>query len=121
MQKRVLVAEQHVAVGNRNDIVMEHALVDHRRVLLREDDALRIRLVKPRYGLRRFQRLARRVTGRYQRPALFAPVDEKLKPRLAVVAAKPVMVGRAFVAEHRHLRQRAVYGKTGLIAENRPQ
>ena len=34
MRKRLLMAEQHLTVGNGNHVVMEHALVNHLRVLL---------------------------------------------------------------------------------------
>jgi hypothetical protein len=37
MGKRLLVAEQHLTVRDGNDVVVEHALIDHMRVLLGEN------------------------------------------------------------------------------------
>ena len=51
MGKRLLVAEQHLTVGNGNDVVMKHALVDHLRILLGKNHLRRINLVQPRNRL----------------------------------------------------------------------
>ena len=51
VNKRLLVAEQHLTVGNGNHVVMKHALVDHLRILLGKNHLRRINLVQPRNRL----------------------------------------------------------------------
>ena len=121
MGKRLLVAEQHLAVGNGNHVVVEHALVDHIRVLLGENHLGRIDLVQAGNGLAGCQRLTRRITGWRGVAPLFAPVNKQLQTRLAIIAPQAVMVGRAFVAKHRHLRQGLMHLEMGVLVENGAQ
>ena len=72
------MAEEHVGVADGDHVIVKHAGVDGGGILLREQDSLRVQLVQPRHGLRRFQCLSRRIAvGRRcvigQRPAA---VDE---------------------------------------------
>ncbi|MNH19616.1 hypothetical protein D3C79_793570 [compost metagenome] len=119
--KRLLMVEQQVLVTDRNHIVMEHALVDHRRVLLYEYRMLLIQLMKTSNCLACFTRLACRITRRGRFTAkLLATINKHLHTTFTVVAAQSVVVGRPFVAKQRHLRQGFVMGKMAWIVKNRP-
>ena len=78
MGKRLLVAEQNLAVRDGNHVVMEHALVDHMRVLLGKNHLRRIDLIQTRHGLACRQRLAGRVAGWRRVATLFPPVNKQL-------------------------------------------
>ncbi len=115
--------EQHFAIAHRDHVVVEHAGIDHRRVLLGEDHAIVFQAVQTGDGLGGFEGLARRVLLRRRVTGVerAAAEHEKLHAGLAIVPAETRVVGRAFVAELRHRRQRGVVGKVLLIGKHRPQ
>ena len=94
----MLMMEQHVAVADRNHIVMEHAVVDGRRILLSEYGIFRIQPMQPCNRLAGFEGLAGRISRRRHAAAGALTVDKKLYPLAAIVGAKAVMVRRPFVA-----------------------
>ncbi|VFS16333.1 Uncharacterised protein [Salmonella enterica subsp. enterica serovar Typhimurium] len=67
------VTKQYLSIRNGDDIIMEYALIDDLRVLLSEDNLLRIHLIKTRHGLAGFAALARRITSGSYFILLFAP------------------------------------------------
>ncbi|MNV35559.1 hypothetical protein D3C71_1270070 [compost metagenome] len=123
LEERVLVIEQHFAVADRNHVVVEHALIDHRRVLLGVDHAVIAQAVQTGNGLGRFEGLARRVLLRCRVAGVerAATEHEELDTGFAVLTAETRVVGRAFVTELRHGRQGSVVGEVFLVSEHRPQ
>ncbi len=117
MGKRLLVAEEDLTVRNGDHVVMEHPLVDHLRILLGKNHLRRIDLVQAGDRLAGGQRLARGIANRGRMTALLAPVDKQLHAGFTVIAPQPVMVGRAFVAKHCHLRQGRMHLKMGVMVE----
>ncbi|SST08315.1 Uncharacterised protein [Acinetobacter baumannii] len=123
IEEGVLVMEQHLAIAHRDHIVVEHALVDHRRVLLSVDHSGLAQPVQTRDGLAGFQGLARRIALRRREATVegAATEDEELHAGIAIVLAEARVVGRAFVAELAHCRQRRVMGEMPLVVEHRRQ
>ena len=115
--------EQHLAVTYRDHVVVEHALIDHRWVLLGEDHAVIAQAVQASNGLRGFKRLPRRVLlgSRVAGVECAAPEHEELDAGFTVFTAETGVVGRTFVAELRHRRQGGVVSKVFLVSEHRPQ
>ena len=116
------MVEQHLAIAHRDHVVVEHTLVDHRRVLLGVDHAGLAQPVQARDGLAGLQGLPRRVArGRREAAVEGAAAEhEELHAGLAIALAETGVVGRAFVTELRHRRQRGVVGEVALVGEHRP-
>ncbi len=113
--------EQHLGVAHRDDVVVEDALVHHRRILLGEHHALLAQPVQPGDGLGGFQSLASwiamglgiaRIEGATAK-------DEELHARGAVVVAEAGVVGCALVAELGHRGQRRMVLEMRGIAKHR--
>ncbi len=122
VDERALVREQRVAVADRDHVVVEHARVDHVRILLRIDRRFFGEAVAMRDRAARLEGLARREALRLGPAAVFrAAVHEELDARLAVFGAEARVVRRAFVAECRRAGQRFVHREMRGIGEQRRQ
>jgi len=123
MEERLLVEEEHVLVAHRDDVVVEHSLIDHVRVLLNEDRTLIPQAMQAGDGLARFQGLAGRIAfgGGLGDVEGAAAIDEQLDPRFAIGAAQPGVVGGAFVTEVVVLRQMLVVIEVAIVVEHGPQ
>ena len=102
---------------------MEHALVDHVRILRGEHGARRVQAVQPGDGLRSFQRLTRRIFLRCGRRwiELDPAIHEELDAGRAMAGGEARVVGGALVGEGRHRRQRVVHDKVIAVSEDRAQ
>lgn len=69
INKRLLVAEQHLLIAHRDDVIMKNAFIDHRRILPGENHLSGIDLIEASDGTAGLQRLPRRVALR----VAFAP------------------------------------------------
>ena len=123
IEKRVLVIEQYFAVADRNHVVVEHAGIDYRWVLLGVDHAVILQAVQACDGLRGFKGLARRIFLRRRVTGVerAATKHKKFDARFAIVTAEARVVGRAFITELRHRRQRGVVGEVFIIGKHRAQ
>ena len=123
VEERVLVIEQHLAVTHRDHVIVEHALIDHRRVLLGIDHAPVTQAVQAGHRLAGFQGLPRRVALRCREAAVesAAAKDKELHTRVAIIFAEARVVGRAFVTKLSNRRQGGVMSEVLAIVEHRRQ
>ena len=121
LHKGLLMVEQHVAIAHRNHVVMEHAAVDGRRILLGKDGIFRVQPMQPRHRLARLQGLARRIFLRGHAAAGAPAVDKQLQPLTAVVVAEAVMVCRPFIAQIAVLSEGMVMDEIIFVGKGRAQ
>ncbi|MNP12404.1 hypothetical protein D3C76_1046340 [compost metagenome] len=102
---------------------MEHTLVDHRRVLLSVDHTLGAKAVQSGDRLAGFQGLPRRVALRRREARVegAAAEHEELHAGIAITLAEAGVVGRAFIAELPHRRQRGMVGEEPVVGEHGAQ
>ena len=116
----VLVAEQHGALADTDDVVVEYARIDRHRILLRKYRTRRRQSMSPRNGHRRLGGLPRRIaSGRQAATEAMFAIDEELDTRRVPVRCESRMVGRTFVAHLRRCGQGIVYREVRSVRKNR--
>jgi len=123
VEESLLVIKQHRAIPHRNHIVVEHALIDHRRILLGIHHASLIQAMQTGNRLAGLQGLPRRITLRCRVARIegAAPKDKELHAGLTIVTTQAGMVGSALVSKLTGIGQRSVVGKIARISKHGAQ
>ena len=120
---RLFMTNEHVAVSDGDDVIVEDAGIDGRGVLLREHGARVIEAMPPGDRFEGFARLPRRILLRNTRWRAVggATVDEQFDAGRAGGWREARAICRAFVAELRCGGQRIMHREVALVSKDRAQ